>query len=544
MNHKPNFLLLFSDQQRFDTIGAAGFTHMKTPHLDRLVREGCLFTNAYSPNPVCMPARHYLLTGMTARQHGYFGNTRDPIRDDGIPTLPRVLSDHGYITAAVGKMHFHPPERHHGFLKMKLMEEIPHHSFGDAYKTHLIEKGVDVQNLHGVRPFVYHLPQKALMPDDLHGSRWVADEAVNFMEQNKTQPFFLMCGWIKPHPPWNIPEKYRDYYKDADLPEPIPVSRTKPYLEEESDWFGDNDSDEHKRKIREAYYTSVSMVDDSIGKILEYMEKQGLLDNTAIIFSADHGEMLQDKGYYQKMLPYESASRIPFIVRYPEKFGKGSKDDRFVDLMDIFPTMLDLAGINYHYKESDKNYNLDGDSLLSEKCRVKDRAYQWIDYMIEKHRWIALRDKNFKYIYHYNGAIEEFYDLKNDPREINNLIGSGSLPGADYERLRKKCISMEEKFGPPDYIKNGNFISFPYENFGHTINSKYPFWSNDQFQTYGEASSLQRARKYTEEVKNALGADEMRSCFKNTEWVSHWKKNFIAFGGTEAEAEKFLKAFR
>ena len=108
MNQPPNILLLMTDQQRFDTIAAAGYPHMITPNLDRLAHEGCLFRSAYTPNPICVPARHHTLTGCTGRRHGFFGNGNQPI-DPAIPTLPRLLADAGYETRAIGKMHFQPP---------------------------------------------------------------------------------------------------------------------------------------------------------------------------------------------------------------------------------------------------------------------------------------------------------------------------------------------------------------------------------------------------------------------------------------------------
>jgi len=148
----PNILILLTDQQRFDTIAAAGYPHMITPNLDRLVREDCTFTRAYSPNPICVPARHCLLTGAPAHLHGYFQNAHAPIRDPNLPTLPRVFSDHGYHTALIGKGHFYPPTEPHGYQETHLMEELPRSVEEDAYLQFLAARGhSELRNIHGIR---------------------------------------------------------------------------------------------------------------------------------------------------------------------------------------------------------------------------------------------------------------------------------------------------------------------------------------------------------------------------------------------------------
>ena len=137
---KTNVLLLLSDQQRYDTINAAGFPHMRTPNLDRLAREGVLFEQCHSTNPVCMACRHDLITGRPGRDHGYYTNLEDkPIDHYDTPTLPRIFSENGYRTAAVGKMHFYPAREHHGFGEMYLMEELPRRRQDDQYAMYLKE---------------------------------------------------------------------------------------------------------------------------------------------------------------------------------------------------------------------------------------------------------------------------------------------------------------------------------------------------------------------------------------------------------------------
>jgi arylsulfatase len=542
MKKRPNFLILFADQQRYDTICAAGYKHMKTPNFDRLANEGCVFQNAYSPNPVCMPARHYMMTGQSARLHGYYGNSESPIKDEGIPTIPQALSDNGYNTVAIGKMHFYPPRRHHGFDEMHLMEEIPHSRLDDAYLQYLEEKGLgDIRNIHGVRPALYHTPQKSLMPEPDHGVNWVADKSIDWLEKNGDDPFFLICGWIKPHPPWNVPDEWEGLYKNANLPDPLPFSREFPFVSEESDCFGDNDPDDMKREIREAYYTSISMVDAAVGHVLDCLERKGILDDTFIIYTSDHGEMLQDKGFYSKGLAYESSAHIPFIVRYPENFQAGSKDERFVDLMDLFPTIIEAAGIDYNYKESNLNYPLAGISFLD---KGNSRDYQFADYATGASRWVMTRDKRYKYIYYYNGGTELFFDMKNDPSELNNLVKSSSVPQKDFDRLKKVCLEYEKERGPEECVKNDDFVALPPEKLNPGWDcSKFPLWANFQFQRFGKENPEKEAAIFLQELQQALKCNPttMRKyMIEEPVWLEELRKNFKSIGGKDEDLTELL----
>ncbi len=549
MEKRPNFLLLLTDQQRYDTIHACGSAHMVTPHMDRLVEEGCMFPNAYSPNPLCMPARHCLLTGTTGRHHGYFGNENRPMLDDGLPTLPRVLSDNGYFTAAVGKMHFYPATRHHGFNQLHLMEEIPEHRDDDGYLQYLAAHGYgDIRNIHGVRPLVYHEPQIPLMPDEHHGENWVATQAIEVLERNKSRPFFLMCGWIKPHPPWNVSERWLKLYEDATLPEPIPVSREFPYYEKRDPWFGDDLPEERKRAERKAYYACVSMVDNAIGRITEWLERNDMLDNTFVILTSDHGEMLQDKGFHQKMLPYESSSRIPFVVRYPRKFRSGSRDERFVDLMDIFPTVIDTAGVDYNYKKTSQAYRLLGGSLLPEAKDGRDRDVQWVEAGgTGVNRWVFMRDGRYKYIYFYNGGAEQFYDLTEDPCEVRNLVTRGQVPDEPFARLKQRCVEFEAERGPAGFVKDGSFVKFDrMEPCPERDLCRYPLWANTQFQTFGDKPPAAEVSLFLDEIRKATSrhADVsfLAKVAPGPEWSKGFADNYRKLGATVGDVREICAA--
>jgi arylsulfatase A-like enzyme len=503
---KPNFLIVLTDQQRFDTVAAAGFPWMITPNLDRLVQEGCLFRNAYTPNPICVPARYDMLTGRTGRAHGHFDNA-SCLLDEGLPTFPRVFSENGWRTAALGKCHFTPVTAHHGYDELQLMEEIPEHVEDDAYLQYLRDNGYgDLRNIHGVRPLSYHEVQKTFVPEEDLGPNWLAGRAEEWIDKNSDRPFLLTIGWIKPHPPWNIPESKKGIYANADLPEPLERSRDLPYPSEASDLYGDFDTPDEKRKIREAYLESVTMVDEAFGKVLAALERNGILDNTVIIYAADHGEMLQDKGFYQKTVPYDSACRIPLIVRYPSTFKPGSVRKEFVDLLDIFPTLLDIAGISLDYKPSCKGAKLDGESLLTHESQK--RKIQYAHTCQGRYRWVMTRDERYKYIYYFAGGHEYFYDMQNDPAEKNNLLGTPGCPLEVFAMLKAEALDREMECGPGGTVQNGEFVPdavSAHPLFDWNNGEKYPRWAFTpaHFQQFGQKTPAEEARIFLKEFAAA-----------------------------------------
>ncbi len=534
---KPNVLILFTDQQRFDTIHAAGYSHMITPNLDRLAAEGCTFEYAHSTNPVCMPARHDMFTGLPGRVHGYFGNRRKPINDYDIPTLPRIFSENGYRTAGIGKLHFFPARMHHGFNELHLMEELPERWQDDEYLRYLRENNLGhLQNIHGVRPHIYHVPQNSQTELRHHGSVWVADRAIKWLEENGEEPFFLFVGWIHPHPPWNIPEEYKGLYRNVKLPDPVPVSRCFPDTEGVSAWHGDTDTEEQKRRIREAYFASITLVDHNIGRILDYLEGKSLLDNTLVIFTSDHGEMLQDKGIYSKEVPYEGSVRIPLIIRYPEKFKPGSVRREFADLFDIMPTCLDVCGLEY----TSEKYRLPGESLCVENPK-RDRSHQVSSYGSGSMRWVMCRNYRYKYVYNYLGGYEEFYDLQNDPGETVNLVNTregqnaGKYPQGEFEELKRKAFEYEEKWGPEGSVENGRLKVYDGPALHPSARGKFHLWANRQFQWFDKRPNEIRGAQFIRELRHAVSdydhsGVELKKVFNDPEWIRSFMDNWRNFG--------------
>jgi arylsulfatase A-like enzyme len=459
---RPNVLLLMTDQQRFDTINAAGYHFMHTPNLDRLVREGCLYRYAYTPNPICLAARHNVLTGLPARYHGFPDNVHTSVTRQDLPTLPRILSDNGYDTRAIGKMHFRPARRHNGFLNMELMEELPNTREEDEYATYLKQVGLGyIQNIHGVRNLLYMLPQRSLIPEEHHGTKWVADRSVDFIRSNNgRQPFFVWTSWIAPHPPFDIIDRFAELYKDADLPDPHVSKTPLAALTQENAMLGDIPDARYLRRMREVYYAAISMVDEQVGRILDALEEINQLDNTLIIFTSDHGEFLGDYGLYQKWNPYDCCTRVPFIIRYPKKIAPGTAVDDFIDLNDILPTVLDIAELEYP-----GDCTLPGESLFRPNPQ-KDRSWQYVEYAEKNRRWISIRNRTHKYNYYYGGGFEQLFDMQNDPYEtINMLHGAVSDTIRDTRiAMRDKLLAYERQWGLKGYVRELGFkVGNPYQ---------------------------------------------------------------------------------
>ncbi|PKL08027.1 MAG: arylsulfatase [Spirochaetae bacterium HGW-Spirochaetae-7] len=484
---RPNILLLFTDQQRADTIGALGNPHMVTPNLDQLVREGRAYTNAYSPNPICCPARHNLITGLPARDHGIADNEFEARCNRCLPTIAEILSDSGYHTRAIGKMHFQPARRHNGFEIMESMEEVPAYLEDDDYLQYLQTHGYGmVQNIHGVRNLLYMVPQTALIPEEHLGTKWVADRVIDYLDhKSRNRPYFLFAGWIAPHPPFNVPERLIDLYKDVALPEPLTAHSMLCELSKENKAWADFPDPSYERRMRECYYAQITFIDEQIGRIIAKLKELGEYDNTLVIFSSDHGEMLSDLGCYQKFLPFDGSSKIPLVVRYPQYTQPGECVDAFVDLNDFLPTMLDVAGVTYPAV-----HELPGESLFALHPQ-KDREHQYMEYSRGNRRWVALRDRRYLYVYYYGGGREELFDrIKPDGEAYNllephqgGMLDGDSLGGTpnntdDYEAvrldLRKKLVAMERQWGLPGYIQDDDFIVLePYVANPHR-NSSFP----------------------------------------------------------------------
>ena len=350
---RPNILHLFVDQQRFDTIAALGSSWVRTPNLDRLCREGTAFTRAYTPSAECVPARCSMITGMYADKTGC-GSNADRMVPEDHPTLMSLLGEGGYRTHGVGKCHFTPDFwAMRGFQSRDTSEEIAEVPEGDDYLKFVEGKGFrHVLEPHGVRGEMYYVPQPSQLPAEVHHSQWVADRCRAFVgrQQRARVPWYLYAGFIHPHPPFTPPNPWHKLYRAPDMP--------LPYLPENVDEltcfinqfqnrykYRDRGLDLNLIRCMRAYYAAcISFVDHQVGRVLDKLESTGELDNTLIVFTADHGELLGDFGCFGKRSFHEVSQRVPLIVRQPGRFKKGGRCEVPASLVDLLPTFLAAAG--------------------------------------------------------------------------------------------------------------------------------------------------------------------------------------------------------
>jgi len=362
MTRAPNIVFLLADQLRADFVGAWGAEFLRTPAIDALAARGLRFADAVSPAPVCVPARASMLTGQDAFACGVMDNL-SWLRPDraamGVRTWPEILSDAGYRTAAIGKMHFYPWDAHEGFDDRIIAEDKRHIHIADDYAAALAAAG-HVKR-HAREMPGYHASGGAgvsPLPEGLLPDAWVGRQAADWIAAaTHDQPFALMVGFPGPHCPYDPSAAALARIDRARLPRPVPATDDSRALHPamvagyRRDW-ADLDysalSDDQAMTMRAHYAALVESLDAEVARIVAALEDAGLLDNTVVIFASDHGDYLGDFGLVGKTWFHEPSIRVPLILAdfrpvATRRNGAGVRADP-VALPDLFPTFLDLAG--------------------------------------------------------------------------------------------------------------------------------------------------------------------------------------------------------
>lgn len=477
MISKPSFLLILTDQQRWDTIARAGNSVVRTPNLDRLCRSGALFRRAYTQTPVCVPARMNILTGQDSHRLGIMENARS-VRGP-IPTLPAVLSEQGYFTQAIGKMHFAPPRNHYGFQRMLLSEELARFRADDDFLLYLKEEGYGhVAEPHGQRHGLYYQPQVSVLPEEHHTTSWTADRTVDFLKNYRNRRFFCFCSFIKPHPPWDPPEPFASIYRAQDMPLPVRCDADRDpkdnflLVQNHSKWM-DNADDDLACRIKARYYGSISHIDKNVGKILDALEEYGLRENTIVIYSSDHGDLMGDHYHWGKRSYFEGASHIPLVLSWPGHLPEGIARDEFVMLNDILPTLVETAG-------ACRPLGISGGNLveLLKRPGTPWRDTVWGEYGRGRTAKFMLRTGDWKYIYMVNGGREQLFNLADDPDELNDLADEMSDLCSDF-RLRMARHYSDQ--GCATALDNGDMARMAFRRLPlGKQNQQYPVWPKNE----------------------------------------------------------------
>lgn len=436
----PNILLLFTDQQRHDTIAALGNPLIRTPALDRLVREGTAFERCYTPAPVCVAARCALMTGLPPRVTGCCDNEAMP---QTTPSVVERLRAAGYQTHGVGKMHFTPDHtRLWGFETRDIAEEgkFEHDDFCDFVRTHGYEH---VDDFNGVRSEYYYVPQPSQLPARLHPTQWTGDRAIDFLKRrDPARPFFLMTSFLRPHPPFESPTPWNQLYRAADMPPPhVPAAAAdfRTYwnaLQNRFKYRGAWGTDTMLlRTIRAAYYGCISFVDFQIGRILDELGDDA--ENTVVVFTSDHGELLGDYGCVGKRTMQEASARVPLIARWPGALRANTRSCTPVSLLDVHATFLDAAGLG-------AAPHAEGASLRHLARRRKPRVvfsqFQKRDFA----QYLAT-DGHWKYTYSTPDRRETLVNLDLDPAETRNLSRSRSPAARAALRALRAALQSQHR---------------------------------------------------------------------------------------------------
>lgn len=437
---KKNVILILTDQMRGDCLGVSGNNQIMTPFLDQLASDGLNFTNAHSANPSCIAARASILTGLPSEKTGYFGY-RDGQEWTYKNTMVDELNERGYKTINVGKTHFYPQRNDMNFSINKL------------YDPQRLDKGFKSdyhQWLEAVNPTA---EDPALKWDNngwsvmewmeksyYHPTEWTMRTGIEEIENSKDEPFFLQLSFHRPHQPLDPPEFYKNLYRDVDLGEAVTGDWSQAHLDFTTvvnGLYGKID-DKYYRLLKEAYYALITHIDYQIGKLIKYLRLNNMYNDTLIMFSSDHGDMLGDHYMYRKATPFRGSVHIPMIVRGPG-VPAGATDD-IVTHIDIKPTIL-------NYIDGNEREKYDGLNILGETKREALFGEHPFD-----RGWHFVITEKYKYIWDSDEGKEWCFDLTNDKLETTNIIST--LESGKVSMLRKLMVDNFKARGLDQLVEN------------------------------------------------------------------------------------------
>jgi arylsulfatase A-like enzyme len=450
---KPNILLITTDQQRYDTVGAAAPDFMRTPHTDFLMREGVTFENCYVQSPACVPSRMSMMTGMSPQALGLYNNSgARGLLDGNARTMPRVMNDLGYHTIAVGKMHFDPERARHGFQEMILPRD---------YYNKMAKSGQPLQPMrHGLGQNEMY-PGMATVPEAMTLTSFITEECVEYIENRRDPdvPFFMWCSYSKPHPPLDPPEPYYSMYRQSPIKPPVCGQWAQPENAPESfnrfrqKWSTDLLPAPIIKEARAAYYGLITQCDYNMGRIFSALQDIGELNNTLIIYTSDHGEFLGDHQAVGKFFPYEQSIHVPFVLRPPKSMAgelAGTHSHQLVSLMDILPTIAKFAG-----GDADE---FEGKDLFDLATQHETRTFLTGAYLGDGD-YIYLVQGRYKYIYYPEDAREQLFDIVDDREDMVDLAGDTRY-AATLEDMRHMLL-QEQKARGSKFVESDAFVKLP-----------------------------------------------------------------------------------
>jgi arylsulfatase A-like enzyme len=470
---QPNIIFIMADDHAAHAVSAYGSRINRTPHIDRIANEGIRFANCFCTNSICAPSRAVILTGKYSHLNG--------VRDNAVSfngtqrTFPKILQEAGYQTAMIGKWHLKSDPT--GFDYWNVLP-----GQGYYYNPEFIEMGENIKHTGYVTDII-------------------TDIALDFLEnrRDRSKPFLMMLHHKAPHRTWNPAPRHLNIYDDVVFPEPDTLfddyaTRSRAALEQEMT-LRDHMRIEHdvkmgppperlndeqraawedayrpKREVflkekpegdelvrwiykryMEDYLGCIAAVDESVERLLNFLDESGLAENTVVVYTSDQGFFLGDHGWYDKRFMYEESLRMPLLVRYPERIESGSVCDHIVSNLDFAPTFLDLAGAEIPTGMQGRSLK----NLLFNEESEEWRQYLYYHYyeypavhMAKRH--YGVRTKQYKLLhFYYDIDAWELYDLEKDPNELNNVYDN--LAYADIvTELKTEIRRLQDLYGDSD----------------------------------------------------------------------------------------------
>ena len=464
MRDRPNILFIFADQHRHDALGCAGNEQIETPNLDSLAATGVRFRTAWCQSPICQPSRAALITGRYPHELGVMRNF-GPDMDERWPTFMKRLQQAGYTTANIGKTHYYAEGLAEPDGEVDMRAHGPRvAAFGFDHVVEEFDRYVHA--LDGVRtPYTEYLQSEGAYDayrdqikaiwrlterhwDGVTSPLTKAQDLTSFLtreaqswlaQQTSERPFFLQLAYVQPHVPLMGDPEWASHYRDMEIPRgpASPGEANVPVWQDYLDWCAhhanaDLLSDDYVLKGARQYYAMISLIDECVGQLVAQLEAQGLLDNTWIVYSSDHGEMLGDHGLMAKFNFYQASVQIPLIIR-PAGGSEPRVSDSLAALVDVGPTLLDVA-------EAAPLDEARGRSLLPAlRGNVDGRSYLFSEIQTQTRkapapRFRAIRNHRYRLTLETNSQTPcELFDLQEDPDELDNRVADPALTAVQAE---------------------------------------------------------------------------------------------------------------
>ena len=468
-----NVLFLMTDEQHWQSLSSTGNRYIETPNMDRLGAEGARFDNATCVTPYCSPSRASILTGVYPHTHGILlnvspgRNNQPPLSQNAFPNTETMLLEHGFATGHRGKWHlgdkgdfdcyesmgYAGPGRQYAQM---LNEELPARDFKDhpspaKYLNRPVEMTPSVakgfQDFHALpknRLAYISIIGKSLVPPHLLPETQITDQVLGLIDEHADENFMITASWSPPHDLWVIPEPYYSMVDRHNVE--LPGSFDMPEWDRKgpSKRLGEIMGREGLREYAAIYHGMVKYIDDQLGRILQRLDERGLAENTLVIFTSDHGDMVGAHGCIGKSIFsfYDDLVRIPLLMRLPGRIKPGTVVDQPVSQIDLMPTIMDYAGLPIP----------DGIHGASMRPLVEDRQVPWRDYAFcqRANQGRMLRTQRYKFFLRNKPGAVALYDLVEDPHEDRNLAGD---PGhlQTVRDMHERLIAVMREDGDPEW---------------------------------------------------------------------------------------------